>query len=708
MKSNMKSNLPHPFVACSAISAALVSGALGQSADIASASVAREKKLSSLSDSTVVADSIKQQIMAFKTGTPLVDTPSSLSVITRQEIEQQGITTIGQIVDYTPGVSNSQGEGHRDAVVFRGVLSTADFFLDGVRDDVEYYRSLYNIDQVEILRGPNALFFGRGGTGGVINRVSKKPDLSGNDHGYSTSVDSFGGFKGSFDYNQMLNQDTALRLNTMVESLENHRDFFGGDQLGINPVVKHQLSDRSSITFSFEHINHERFLDRGIPTGANGEPVGRLKDVVFADSELNTSSLIANIGKVSFDYSISDAWKVTTTASYASYDKLYQNFFPSAYDETTDIVTIGGYVDTNQRDRFQWSGDLVGEFNTGNIEHKFVVGAELSYTSNDNDRLNAVFSPDENQDPRTENFIASTFRLRNGVGVNANGTTVVANLNTLLNDDTQATIKTYSVFLQDEIALTNWLDFIAGGRFDKFDIDVNGTSSGSKSDNFVSPRVGLVVKPMEKVSLYTSFSETYLPSAGAQYADAGDKFDPDTFQNLEVGVKWNVNENLLMSLAGFKSDQSFTTDLNSDGLQDKQDSEVNGFEAEIRGKISEIWTLAAGYTYLDAVTTSGVTPRDTPEHAFSIWNNYQATEKLSFGLGATYRDETLTGNGSSTKLPSYVRVDAAAAYRFSSDLSIQLNIENLLDTEYYPTSHTSHNATVGAPINASFTLRKSF
>ena len=114
------------------------------------------------------------QVNALRTPTPIIDVPQSLSIATIDQISQQGFTSIGEIVNYTPGVNTSQGEGHRDAIVFRGVRSTADFFIDGVRDDVQYYRPLYNLEQVEILRGPNALFFGRGGTGGILNRVTKK------------------------------------------------------------------------------------------------------------------------------------------------------------------------------------------------------------------------------------------------------------------------------------------------------------------------------------------------------------------------------------------------------------------------------------------------------------------------------------------------------------------------------------------------------
>jgi len=177
------------------------------------------------------------QVNALKTPTPIIDVPQSLSIVDAEQILEQGFDSISDIVLYTPGLNQSQGEGHRDAVVLRGVRSTADFFIDGVRDDVQYYRSLYNLEQVEVLRGPNALLFGRGGTGGLINRVTKKADLKDQFVGYKASVDTFGAFDVAGDVNYAINDTAAFRLNAYYESLNNHRDFFDGDRIGFNPIL---------------------------------------------------------------------------------------------------------------------------------------------------------------------------------------------------------------------------------------------------------------------------------------------------------------------------------------------------------------------------------------------------------------------------------------------------------------------------------------
>jgi len=182
-----------PLLSATALLLALAPSAYGQNA-------------TSAADEDVIIVTGKHlytdKINALKSPTPIIDVPQSLSIVTADQITIQGFDSVGDIINYIPGVTNSQGEGHRDSVVFRGVRSTADFFVDGVRDDVQYYRGLYNIEQVEILRGANALLFGRGGTGGLVNRVQKKGEVGEQFTGYKAAVDTFGAFALEVDSNR--------------------------------------------------------------------------------------------------------------------------------------------------------------------------------------------------------------------------------------------------------------------------------------------------------------------------------------------------------------------------------------------------------------------------------------------------------------------------------------------------------------------------
>lgn len=662
----------------------------------------------------------KDQVNALKTPTPIIDVPQSLSIVTEDQIIQRGFTSVANIIDYTPGVNNTQGEGHRDAVVFRGVRSTADFFIDGVRDDVQYFRPLYNLEQVEILRGPNALLFGRGGTGGILNRVTKKGAIGESFNNLRVSADTFDGYSVWFDSNFSSNDKAAFRINAMYESLENHRDFFGGERSGINPTGRFVFSENTVLDVSYEYVDHKRFIDRGIPTGADGRPVEAFEDIVFGDPELNKTELTAHLFRAALQHSFNDNLKGNISAFYGDYDKLYQNFYVSGYDQenTPDVVTLDGYIDTTQRENFILSGNLVGELTTGNIEHTMIVGFEYINTASDQDRYNSFWNT--TMDDNEVFFINRPLNLRGGSGVNASGNPTVNDFTVDLNDDTRVNIDVFSFYLQDEIQITDKFDVIVGARFDSFDIDVNNVKAGekrSRKDQEVSPRFGLIYKPQEHISIYGSYSESFLPRSGEQFANINgnnNQLDPDTFSNREIGLKWDFARGLSFTAALFEIEQSSPQVADNDPeTLDVIDSEVDGFELQLTGQVTDYWFISAGYTHLDGeqVNRSGPTglrPRELPENMFSLWNNFTVTEKFGFGIGFTHQDDTFINNSNSAELPSYTRVDAAAYYLVSDTLRLQLNVENLTDELYFPSSHSTHQATVGAPLNARITANWRF
>ena len=652
------------------------------------------------------------QVNALKTPTPVIDVPQSLSIFTGEQIALQGIKSIGDIINYTPGVNTSQGEGHRDAVVFRGVRSTADFFIDGVRDDVQYYRPLYNLEQVEILRGPNALLFGRGGSGGILNRVTKKGMVGVEFTNYQTSVDSFGAFGGQIDRNFAVSGNAAVRVNALVERLENHRDFYDGDRLGVNPTARVNLGESTMLDLSYEYMNHDRFIDRGIPTGADGRPVEAFEKTVFGDPTLNKTELEAHLLRAGVQQQFSDNVKGNFSAFYGDYDKLYQNFYVSGYNETVapDEVTLDGYLDTTQRENMILSGNVVGEFLTDSISHTVILGAEYIDTSSDQDRYNSFWSTTSDDN---EIFAANRpLNLRGGVGVNASGQTTTNSFSTDLNDDTRVGINVFSAYVQDEIELSRQWDVILGARFDSFDINVLNVPAEerrSRTDDEISPRLGLLFKPEENLSLYGSYSESFLPRSGEQYANingSNNQLDPNTFSNLEAGVKWDVNQRLSFTASIFEVEQSSPQIADNDpSTLDVIDSEITGFELQLHGRVTDNWFVSAGYSNLEGEQVSrsgptGMRPRELPENMFSIWNNFQATDQLGLGLGLTYQDESFVNNGNSAVLPSYTRVDAAVYYDLSDDLRLQLNVENVADELYFPNAHSTHQVTVGAPLNA--------
>ena len=661
-----------------------------------------------------------KKLTSSKTGTPLLDTPQSLSIFTAEDIANRSITSIGQIVDYTPGVNTSQGEGHRDAVVFRGNRSTADFYIDGARDDVQYYRSLYNLEQVEILRGPNALLFGRGGSGGIINRVTKKAEIGDNFTGYSVGLNSFGGSALTIDSNIDTGDSSAFRINAMYEHLENHRDFFDGDRIGINPTARFLLSPSTTLDVSYEYADHERFVDRGIPTGDDGEPVEALVNVVFADPENNFTELEAHVFRASLAHSFSVNSKFDFTLQYADYDKIYSNFFAAGFNQPANEVTIDGYIDSTDRQNLILSTNFINEFATGSVEHKLLVGGEYIDTSSDQDRFNSVFdtAPDPLDSDQEFFSVSRPLNLNNFTGVNAAGDITNVAFSDI-NDDTEVDIEVFSFFIQDEIALSKQLDLVLGARFDSFDIDVFdndpdlvGDRNSSNRDEEISPRLGLIYKPAENVSIYLSQTESFLPRSGEQFADLPDddeSFEPETFETREIGLKWDFPAGLSLSAAYFENEAERADDNPAEpGTLIVIETEVEGFELQLQGNLLPNWNITANYSNLDGELADGNTPRELPENSLTIWNNIRINPAFGLGIGATYQDESFADTDNDDTLPSYVRFDAAAYYDVSDTMLLQLNIENLFDEEYFPNAHTDDQVTVGAPFNTTVTLSGRF
>ena len=649
------------------------------------------------------------QVNALRTPVPISDVPQTLSIVTDEDIRKQGFRELGDIVRYTPGVNTSQGEGHRDSVVFRGVRSTADFYVDGVRDDVQYFRSLYNVEQVEVLRGPNALLFGRGGTGGIINRVSKKAQVGEQFGSFTMGRDTFGSRDISADYNTELNDNAALRLNVHMDQLENHRDFYEGNRYGFNPTMRFEISEDSTLDLSYEHANHERFIDRGIPT-MNGEPVEKLSEIVFGDEDLNITTLKADIWKANLSRNFSETMKGNLTFQKSEFEKMYQNLYAAAYDGVNDTVTLDGYRDPTVRENTIISGNIVSEIQTGSITHTLLVGAELIDTANANHRFDSYFSTTEKD--------KETFKVARplDITVNSLGVATTVDFATKLKSKTDSGISVESIYIQDQIDLSENFKVLLGGRFDVFDItvrDIKAGTSESRKDEEFSPRAGLIYKPQENISLYVSYSESFLPRSGEQYkklASSAAKLDPDVFESTEVGVKWDLTDDLSFTASYFDSEQTqAVSDSETGEMSEIVGLTVDGFELELKGQLTDNFYLAFGLSNLDGKTSSGGEPREIPEHTGSIYAIWQSSDDAGYSVGVTTQGDSVIGNNKPGNiLPSYTRVDVAAWKNLSENLSVQVNIENLTDELYFPHSHSTHQASVGESFNGRISIRRTF
>ena len=656
------------------------------------------------------------KLNSVKTPTPVLDVPQSLSILTAEQIEEQAFQNFGDVLRYTPGLSISQGEGHRDAIIIRGIQTTADFFVDGVRDDVQYYRPLYNVEQVEILRGSNALLFGRGGGGGVINRVQKKPVLDKQFSALNTGIDTFGAYSAVFDTNIATSDTTAFRINAYYQGLDNHRDFYDGTSFAINPTFSVQFSPSTTAVFSYEYVDDDRVVDRGVPSrdvvDGPDVPLEGFRDTFFGSADQNFTTLQAHLFRVRLDHDFSSALRGNVTAQYADYDKLYQNLYPS--EEVTVVdgafaeVELDGYRDPTERENLILQANLVGEFNTGRFGHTLLAGFEFGQQDTMNARLDNVFA--QNGDDQL--FIS----FADPLVIPAFGFTELVR-------DRESDVRFTSLYLQDQIDLTDQFKLVAGLRYDEFDIDVfdrieagdgDDLDGGfSRKDSEVTPRLGFIYKPRENVSVYASYSETFLPRSGDQFLTLSldsESTRPQFFENREVGLKWDLRSNLSFTAAVFTLERESFTSVDPEDQEQLivvEGSETTGFEFQLTGRLTDIWSITAGYSSLDGEVVrvddsgnNGNVTRQTPDNMFSIWNNLRVTQRLSLGFGATYQDSFFVREDNSVEVPDYLRVDAAAFFSVNDRLRLQLNVENLLDEDYFPDAHSNDNISTGEPLNA--------
>lgn len=657
------------------------------------------------------------QLNAVRTPTPIVDVPQSLSLVTEEQIENQAFTNIGDVLRFTPGLSVSQGEGHRDAIIIRGNQTTADFFLNGVRDDVQYFRPLYNIEQVEILRGSNALLFGRGGGGGVINRVSKEPEIGERFSSVSAGVDTFGAFLISGDTNIDVSPNAAFRLNAFVEEVANHRDFYEGTRFGLNPTFGFDINGQTSAVLSYEYLDDDRVVDRGVPSitiaGGPDVPLEGFTNTFFGSPDQNRTTLQAHILRGRIDHTFNEMLRGNLTIQYADYDKAYQNLYAAAFDNTAapNTVTLDGYRDTTARQNLILQGNLIGEFETGSLGHTLLIGLEHGDQDTENARLDNFF-PSTNDDQATIPFT-------DPLNIPAFSFATPAR-------DRASNVTFTSFYIQDQVDLTDNFKIILGARFDRFDVSVLDRAAVSPTDNGrrgrvdeeISPRFGFIYKPADNVSIYASYSETFLPSSGDQFltlSTTTEDIRPQSFENREIGVKWDIHPMLSITAALFRLERGFFTTVDPDDasiVTTVPGSTVDGFEIQLVGDLTDDWFVSAGFSRLDGEVNGGGNagnrPRQTPETMISFWTQYQLTERLSIGGGATHQGEFFVLEDNSVLVPSYTRVDAAIFYDLSDNTRVQLNIENLLDEDYFPDAHSNDNISTGEPLNARLTVRHRF
>ena len=650
---------------------------------------------------------------ATKTDTRIRDIPQSISVITEEQIKDQSLLGLTDAIKYSPGVMTGQGEGNRDSVWFRGNQSTSDLFVDGVRDDVQYYRDLYNIDRVEVLMGPNGMIFGRGGVGGVINRVTKEAHWE-NKNELRMQGGAYNHKRSSIDLNSGINETLAVRINAMIEDSGSFRQGVESEKKAINPTFTFKPSDKTKIVVGMEYFNDKRTNDRGIPSVDNGlksYPYSTSRSTFFGNASQSPNEAIVKNGYAIIDHTFDNSMSVKNTTRFSDYDKYYQNVYANSSVQANGTLTIDGYYDNTQRQNFFNQTDLIYNFKTGSVSHKLLTGLEIGLQENQNYRI--VNSGTDPTPLASNPFALLTF-------------------NSSRSRNTSTDISNQAIYLQDQIYLNEQFQIVTGLRYDqfktKFNDSVTPSNSANVNDQFISPRAGLVYKPIEPVSLYTNYSLSYLPRTGEQLTSLTSSiksFGPEKITNIEAGIKYDLLQSFSISSAIYRlerSNMTITDPSNSSNIIIVDGQVTKGFELGVAGKLFDSYSMYGGYTYQDAEITknqgtgstqitSGTSLGHVPEHTFSLWNKYEMNETWSAALGVISRSDMFAATpttSTAVKLPGYARLDAAIYANINKQTKLQLNIENLLDKTYYQSAHNNNNIMYGYPFTARATLTYTF
>lgn len=638
---------------------------------------------------------------ATKTNTPLVDVPQSITVISEKLIRDQSMQNMGDVVRYVPGVQMAQGEGHRDAPILRGNTSTADFFINGMRDDVQYYRDLYNVEKVEVLKGPSGMIFGRGGSGGLINRVTKQANWHDSSN-LNLNLGSWDGRRITGDFNHGINDTAAFRVTGMYENSDTFRNFGHLERWAINPTMTFRLGENSTWALGYEHVEDDRVTDRGIPSllPVEGSPLPIDSSTFFGNPDLSPTWARIDALTSSFTHEFGNGAKLTNQTRIADYDKFYQNVFPGAYTAASQRVSVSGYSNLTARKNYLNQTDLTFSAETGSVSHEILVGAEFGRQETDNFRQTAYFldvGPNA-----TSHFVTVQNPIYTGN---------VEFRQSASDADNHSVAKNAAVYIQDQIEFSPQWKAVLGVRFDRFEADVLNNRNGirlTSADNLLSPRAGVIFKPQEDVSLYASYSIAYVPRAGEQLASltaTNRNLEPEKFRNVELGAKWDINDKVSATAAVYRLNRTnvaIADPLNPPQLMLVDGQEVNGVELGITGNITDAWQIMAGYAHQNSEVktpnaNNGNELGQVPKNSISFWNRYDFNSQWGVGLGAVHQDEVFVSTDNAVTLPSFTRVDAAVFYTINDNIKIQLNVENLLDENYYSSAHNNNNIMPGSP-----------
>jgi catecholate siderophore receptor len=644
-----------------------------------------------------------------------LDLPQTVTTVSQDAMRDRAVTSMQEALAYIPGVSPMLGEGRRDQVSIRGMNANTDQYIDGVKDDATYYRDLSNTESIEVVEGPAAVLYGRGTSGGLINRITKKPHNAGTLAELSTIDGSYGQKRVEGDVDTLLGSPKlGLRTTGAWENSGSFRHFYELDRYAFASTLRWRPTPKQDVNLQMQRLRDERTPDRGIPS-LNGRPAP-VNIANFYGYALNGGSAPADYVHNAVTDETLDwkgallGWNGHDIFRHSGYQTNFQNTFPSTV--SNGKVTRSEYNSATRQENYFNQGEGWRNFSTGKIDHMFLAGIEYGHQH---------------------------VRLRRSTGTAAsvdlyNPAQIAPTLSTVLTNNNGFIGQTVAAYVQDELSFARHWKALVGVRFDNYrqsQHDYNtAANSIARADNAFSPRIGLLYQPDAEASYYVNWSHTFDPSGETLSLTAINtnntaNLKPEKTDNYEAGAKYLLFSGRLTANAAlyrlnrtdikvpdYAADPTGATYINA-GTQ-----RTDGFDLGFSGAVTPHWRMNGGWAWMDAyyadnptlssgISLQGKRAQLIPVNSGSFWQLYEWTRGFGAGLGAVAMNSRYTTSDNQVRLPGFARLDATAYYH-ARHWDLDAHIENLSNVRYYESAHTNNQIMPGSPVSGRVTFRLKF
>ena len=650
--------------------------------------------------------------------TAIRDIPQSISVVNEELIESQNAFNLRDALRNVSGLSIAAGEGGRtgDSITLRGFAANSDTFLDGVKENGQYFRDTFFIDRAEVLKGASSILFGRGSTGGVINTIAKKPVIG---KAFATADVTYGSYdfiRTTLDAGTKLNDDVAVRLDALYQNADSFRDYNFTNRWGIAPSMKINVTPDTDVTLMLLQQEEDSVYDQGVPM-YRGKPAAVPVERFYGFVDDNLQNFDTTVATAILKHRFSSEFSVRNTFRYGGYNRKYRTFLYGELMDTGLTSTVArtqSLRESPQHDYYNQT-DFILQKPLFGFNNMLLFGTEIGWEDY------AFRSKDSTNVPAISVFNPASARTV-GLG-RAN------DFSGKLATDRYTSTQTVAGYVLDQFDITPQWKLLAGTRYDVFeakqDDKLNNVNDLDNAVQQFSPRAGLSWQPTDWQSHYFSWGTSFNPSAEAfNLSTATANLDPEHNQNLEIGTKLDFLDgrlNVTGALFRLEKTNARTTDPldpNLNVLTGEQ--RTDGFELGLAGEALPGWNISASYAFLNAdivksntfqvgtvsgksISLDGKTPVNVPRNSGVVWTSYNITPEWEVGGGVFLASSRYADSVNEVTLPGYARIDATIAYHHKY-FDIQANAFNLLDKIYYE-SGQARTALPGVPLSGQLTLR---